>query len=46
MYLADYREVCLSDVITRLEGGLFHKVTGIDISGFELLVFQTSLTSP
>ena len=46
MYLADYREVCFSDVITRMEGGLFYKVTGIDISGFELLVFQTSLTSP
>ena len=38
MYLTDYREVCLSDVITRLEGGLFHKVTGIDVSDFELLV--------
>lgn len=38
MYLTDYRERCLRDVITQLEPGLFKKVTGLDIRDFELLV--------
>ena len=38
MYLTDYRERSLKDVITRLEPGLFKKVTGLDVSDFELLV--------
>ena len=38
MYLTDYREQCLKDVITQLEPGLFHKVTGLDVKDFELLV--------
>jgi len=38
MYLTDYRERTLKDVITKLEPGLFKKVTGIDIKDFELLV--------
>lgn len=38
MYLADYREQTLEDVITQLEPGLFRKVTGLDVSDFELLV--------
>ena len=38
MYLTDYREHCLKDVITQLEPGLFKKVTGLDIEDFELLV--------
>lgn len=38
MYLTDYREQCLKDVITQLEPGLFHKVTGLDVRDFELLV--------
>ena len=38
MYLTDYRERTLKDVITQLEPGLFKKVTGLDISDFELLV--------
>jgi len=29
MYLTDYRERCLKDVITQLEPGLFKKVTGL-----------------
>lgn len=37
MYLSDYREYCLKDVITRLEPGLFKKVTGLDVADFELL---------
>ncbi|MCH5166210.1 MAG: GIY-YIG nuclease family protein, partial [Clostridiales bacterium] len=38
MYLTDYREQCLRDVITKLEPGLFRKVTGLSIRDFELLV--------
>ena len=38
MYLTDYREQCLKDVITQLEPGLFKKVTGLDVKDFELLV--------
>ena len=38
MYLTDYRERTLKDVITQLEPGLFKKVTGLNISDFELLV--------
>jgi len=38
MYLTDFREYSLRDVITQLEPGLFKKVTGLDVSDFELLV--------
>lgn len=38
MYLTDYRERSLKDVITKLEPGLFKKVTGLSVSDFELLV--------
>ncbi len=38
MYLTDYREYCLQDVITQLEPDLFKKVTGLDVKDFELLV--------
>jgi hypothetical protein len=38
MYLTDYREYSLRDVITQLEPGLFKKVTGLDVKDFELLV--------
>jgi hypothetical protein len=38
MYLTDYREETLKDVITQLEPGLFRKVTGLTIRDFELLV--------
>ena len=38
MYLTDYREHSLKDVITQLEPGLFKKVTGLEVSDFELLV--------
>tara|TARA_B100000989_G_C19529404_1_gene468773 strand:- start:252 stop:2753 length:2502 start_codon:yes stop_codon:yes gene_type:complete len=47
MYLTDFRERRLKDVITKLEPGLFKKVTGINIKDFELLVslnvFNSSL---
>ena len=38
MYLTDFRERCLHDVITQLEPGLFKKVTGLDVADFKLLV--------
>jgi hypothetical protein len=38
MYLTDYREECLKDVITQLEPGLFKKVTGLSVEDFNLLV--------
>jgi len=38
MYLTDYRERTLKDVITQLEPGLFKKVTGLTVKNFELLV--------
>ena len=38
MYLTDYRERCLKDVITQLEPGLFKKVTALSVKDFELLV--------
>lgn len=37
MYLTDYRERCLKDVITQLEPGLFKKVTGLDVEDFNML---------
>lgn len=47
MYLTDYREHTLKDVITQLEPGLFKKVTGLSVKDFELLVslgvFNSSL---
>lgn len=47
MYLTDYRERSLKDVITQLEPGLFKKVTGLSLNEFELLVslgvFNSSL---
>ena len=38
MYLTDYRERSLRDVIMQLEPGLFAKVTGLSKKDFELLV--------
>ena len=38
MYLTDYREETLHDVITQLEPGLFKKVTGLTVEDFNLLV--------
>jgi len=47
MYLTDYREHSLKDVITQLEPGLFKKVTGLSVKDFELLhslgVFNSAL---
>lgn len=38
MYLTDYRERTLKDVITQLEPGLFKKVSGLGVKDFEMLV--------
>src|ERR1700681_3613590 len=38
MYLTDYRERSLRDVITQLEPGLFKKVTGLGVKDFGALV--------
>jgi len=38
LYLTDYRERSLFDVITQLEPGLFMRVTGLQIKDFELLL--------
>jgi hypothetical protein len=38
MYLTDYRERTLTDVITKLEPKLFQKVTGLTTADFERLV--------
>lgn len=38
MYLTDYRERSLEDVIMHLEPGLFKVVTGLDVKDFNLLV--------
>ena len=47
MYLTDYRERSLKDVISQLEPGLFKKVTALNVGDFELLVslgvFNSSL---
>lgn len=37
MYLSDYREQTLEDVITRIETDLFKKVTGLNVADFDLL---------
>jgi hypothetical protein len=38
MYLTDFRENTLKDVITKIETGLFLTVTGLTVSDFNLLV--------
>lgn len=38
MYLTDYRENTLYDVITKIEPGLFKTVTGLTVDDFNLLV--------
>ena len=38
MYLTDFREISLTDVITKVEPELFRKVTGLNVKDFDLLV--------
>ena len=37
MYLTDYREQCIKDVITQIEPDLFKKVTGLQVADFDIL---------
>ena len=37
MYLTDYREYTIKDVITQIEPELFKKVTGLNVKDFEIL---------
>ena len=37
MYLTDYRERCLKDMITQLEPGLFKKLIGLNVEDFNML---------
>ncbi len=37
MYLTDYREQCIKDVITQIEPDLFKKVTGLTVKDFDTL---------
>ena len=46
MYLTDYREKSLKDVITQLEPGLFKKVTGLEINDFDLLISLGVFNAP
>lgn len=46
MYLTDYRERSLKDVVTQLEPGLFKKVTGLEVKDFELLVSLNVFNGP
>src|SRR5690606_3569049 len=46
MYLTDYRERTLRDVITKLEPGLFKRVTGLEVKDFELLVSLNLFNGP
>ncbi len=47
MYLTDFREQTLQDVITKLEPGLFKKVTSLTVKEFELIrsigIFNSTL---
>ena len=38
MYLTDFRENTLKDVITKIEPDLFHSVTGLTVKDFDLLI--------
>ena len=42
MYLTDFRERSLKDVIIQLEPGLFKKVTGLSVKDFELYEYQVT----
>ena len=46
MYLTDFREYSLKDVITQLEPGLFKRVTGLNVKDFELLVSLDVFNGP
>lgn len=46
MYLTDFREQTLKEIITQLEPRLFKKVTGLDVKDFELLCSLNVFNAP
>ena len=46
MYLSDYRERSLKDVVSQLEPGLFRAVTGLNVQDFEPLVGLNVFNGP
>jgi len=46
MYLTDFREYCLEDVITQFEPRLFKKVTGLEVEDFNLLCSLNVFNAP
>ncbi|MDR1871869.1 MAG: GIY-YIG nuclease family protein [Deltaproteobacteria bacterium] len=46
MYLSDFREYSLKDVITQLEPSIFKKVTGLNVTDFELLLSLGLFNAP
>ena len=46
MYLTDFREHSLKDVITQLEPGLFKRVTGLEVKDFNLLCELNVFNAP
>ena len=46
MYLTDFREYCLEDVITQFEPRLFKKVTGLEVEDFNLLYSLNVFNAP
>lgn len=45
LYLTDYRERTLRDIITQLEPNLFKGITGLTVQDFELLVTRDCSTA-
>ena len=46
MYLSEYREVCLRDVIKELEPEIFKRVTGLNVKDFDLLLSLGVFNAP
>ena len=46
MYLTDFREYCLKDVIKQFEPYLFKKVTGLNVEDFNLLIELNVFNGP
>ncbi len=46
MYLSDYRERSLKDVVSQLEPRLFRAVTGLNVQDFDLLVSLNVINGP
>lgn len=46
MYLSEYRECCLKDVVQKLEPSLFARVTGLSVDDFNLLCELNVFNAP